>query len=1122
MKKGFKWFLVIGLWLMMLGCITDQTPENRVIRLNSGESQTFEITSDDPSATINWSLDREEVAFNTDRFTFTAEQNSTDWPIHHRIKAKEDLGDHGHHDWHDDWHHHWDWIKWWKRHWLRHNAQKNWVVVIMPDSSKTYTFYRDTDGDGYGDPDNSASASDSTTPYGYVDNSDDCDDDDADINPDATEVCDQVDNDCNGEIDEGDVCVQNTYYKDTDGDGYGDPNDSVTSDDSNIPDGYVDNSRDCDDDDAAINPGATEVCDQVDNNCSGAADEGDVCVQNTYYKDTDGDGYGDPNDSVTSADSSAPDGYVDNSGDCNDSDAAINPGATEVCDQVDNNCSGAADEGDVCAQNTYYKDTDGDGYGDPNDSVTSADSNAPPKGYVDNSGDCNDSDATINPGATEVCDQVDNNCSGEADEGDICAQNTYYKDTDGDGYGDPNDSVTSADSNAPDGYVDNSSDCNDNDAAINPGATEVCDQVDNNCSGEADEGDVCVQNTYYRDADGDGYGDPNDSVTSADSNAPEGYVDNSGDCNDLDAAINPDAEEVCDDKDNNCSGEFDEGEVCTQNIYYRDADGDGYGDPNDSVTTEDPNAPDGYVVDSSDCNDDDPAIHPGAEEVCDEVDNNCSGEIDEGDLCADQNIYYRDADGDGYGDPNDSVTTEDPNAPDGYVVDSSDCNDDDPNIHPNAEEVCDEVDNNCSGETDEGDVCADQNTYYRDADGDGYGNPDDSTTTDDTQAPDGYVVDSSDCNDDDPNIHPGVEDIADTIDNDCDGEIDEDGGETLLPPANVSATDIDSGLFDIEVTWDASDGATYYNVYRAIWEDDAQYDLVAEEITDTSYLFVQDWQTDVYEIIGPTPAMAPDADEAARAVFAAALEAYREQALPTLFNFKAPAFFKIEACNAEGCSEMSDFDAGQAEFIHTADESELAQLIIPSWGYPLLVAQADSPPGAAALGWCGIDICGAAEGMVMGRLDADGMPQVDIYYENYVEGWDLHPNARFWSHGYIGGEQQLIPAMSGVVEVSGECDISLAGINAHLFAYSRIGGTNDDNTGYISLTYNGETHQYTLPVQPVAGQDYADPPVPTDKNDEDHKVKKRDTAYPVPFSIEPNTDCSNWTDDKAVICNRVP
>lgn len=101
-----------------------------------------------------------------------------------------------------------------------------------------------------------------------------------------------------------------------------------------------------------------------------------------------------------------------------------------------------------------------------------------------------------------------------------------------------------------------------------------------------------------------------------------------------------------------------------------------------------------------DCNDSDPNINPGAEEVCgDGIDNDCDNEIDED--CGTINTYYLDADGDGYGDPNQS--TEDTSQPSGYVLDNTDCNDSDSSINPGAEEICgDGIDNDCDNLIDEG------------------------------------------------------------------------------------------------------------------------------------------------------------------------------------------------------------------------------------------------------------------------------------------------------------------------------------------------------------------------------------------------------------------------------------
>ncbi len=391
-------------------------------------------------------------------------------------------------------------------------ATNSSTMTVTVDAAMTY--YADTDMDGYGDNANSITAC--GAPNGYVTDNTDCDDTNSGINPGATdildngidedcvggdatsvpvdndmdgsfndvdcddtnntiypgapELCDGLDNDCDGDIDEG---IMSTYYADADMDGYGDAAVSVM--DCAAPTGYVTDNTDCDDTNAALNPGATEVCDGIDNNCDGNIDEG--LTINTYYADADMDGYGDANAFVLDCATTPPTGYVTDNTDCDDTNAALNPGATEVCDGIDNNCDGNIDEG--LTINTYYADADMDGYGDAAVSVMDC---AAPTGYVTDNTDCDDTNAALNPGATEICDGIDNNCDGDIDEG--LTLNTYYADMDADGYGDPNASIMDCATTAPTGYVTDNTDCDDGNAGINPGATDIPDNgTDEDCDG---------------------------------------------------------------------------------------------------------------------------------------------------------------------------------------------------------------------------------------------------------------------------------------------------------------------------------------------------------------------------------------------------------------------------------------------------------------------------------------------------------------------------------------------------------------------------------------------------------------------------------------------------------------
>jgi Putative metal-binding motif len=229
----------------------------------------------------------------------------------------------------------------------------------------------------------------------------DCDDTNPDVHPGAVEVCDSVDTDCNGLIDDG---VTINWFIDGDGDDYGQSGIPVSA--CEAPAGYVALDGDCDDTDATVYPGAAELCNLLDDNCDGAADDGEGAY---WYSDSDGDGYGPDSTGVEYC--SEPTGLVPLGGDCDDADPATNPGAEEVCgDFDDDDCDGLSDVG---VEGVWYSDDDLDGWGHPGTYETTCE---PQAGWVDQGGDCRPSESEHYPGSLETCNDVDDNCNGIVDE----------------------------------------------------------------------------------------------------------------------------------------------------------------------------------------------------------------------------------------------------------------------------------------------------------------------------------------------------------------------------------------------------------------------------------------------------------------------------------------------------------------------------------------------------------------------------------------------------------------------------------------------------------------------------------------------------------------------------------
>jgi MYXO-CTERM domain-containing protein len=500
-------------------------------------------------------------------------------------------------------------------------------------------------------------------------------------------------------------------------------------------DGFIDSCGDCDSTDAGIYPGAPEICDDaIDQNCSGF----DLGL--ATGGDADGDFYLDELTCLNGDDCDDSDVNInpgvnldgdpsDSCEDCDDGDANNYPGNSEICgDGLDQNCD------DVDADS----DVDNDGYLNDQCIFNCTDSSGSGVELYDQqsceaAGSCTDpsiTDETACTTAGEAWSSANNTWAAVGTAGDDCDDNNGVinpgVDVDGDTF-----------------HI--CEDCNDSLAEMFPGNPEICDFLDNDCDGQDDN----------LDADGDGYID--ESCAGGD------------DCDDADAAVNPgvdadgDLANICEDCDDS------EPLVTIASPEVCDA-----GVDNDCDPSTDENGDsdlDGATICDGDCDDFDASIYPGAEELCDDIDNNCDGTVDDVDLDGDGVLDEIDSDGDGF-----------------YAAacGGDDCDDDAQGVHPAAPEICDGIDNNCDG------VLFEEN--------------------EDDIDEDGVPVCDGDCNDNDASIYPGAPEECNGIDDDCDDiaddgvirDSDQDGHERLA----CGGDDCDDGNSSVypAATEDCSDG----------------------------------------------------------------------------------------------------------------------------------------------------------------------------------------------------------------------------------------------------------------------------------------------------------------------------
>lgn len=429
----------------------------------------------------------------------------------------------------------------------------------------------------------------------------DCDDNNPAIHPDAQEICDTFDNDCDGQVDEDNVCCPDADL-----------------------DGFTTCDGDCDDANSSVSPNAAEICGNgIDDDCDGQADEGCCAPAGTACDDGNPCTVGDVEDGncVCISGSAAPVGTACDDGDPN----TIN----DVCDGT-GNCAG-----------TLCLDQDADG-------------------FTTCEGDCDDTEVSVFPGASEACDGVDNDCDGQTDEGCCAPAGTTCDDglpctvndvedgacnctgtpaPDGTTCDDGNSNTindacvagqctgTLCPDDDADGFTTCNGDCDDTNVNVNPAAAEVCGNgIDENCDGQVDEGCACPPAGTACD---DGFPCTANDVEDGACNCA-GTIVSAGTICALGSGCF--STSLCDGVNRECpistpnppGSPCDDGNPNTINDVC-----DGNGNCAGTLCT-DADA-DAFTTCEGDCDDSNPAINPGAAEVCGNgIDDNCDGQVDEG------------------------------------------------------------------------------------------------------------------------------------------------------------------------------------------------------------------------------------------------------------------------------------------------------------------------------------------------------------------------------------------------------------------------------------------------------------------------------------------------------------